>query len=61
MQIKDYNLIELTKQTFQKYFQDPMSDETAEYIQKSLLDFFELLLDWQKQDELEKKEVSNDI
>lgn len=38
-----------------------MSDETAEYIQKSLLDFFELLLDWQKQDELEKKEVSNDI
>lgn len=60
MQHLDYSLIELTKQTFQKYFDRPITDEEAEDIQERLVGYFELLIEWQLQEDLTTERVEED-
>jgi len=43
-----HNFIEVTKQEFQQYQSEPISDEQAIEIQKNLFGIVELLLKWDK-------------
>lgn len=56
----NYDLLDLTKQAFQKYFSNSITDEEAEDIQIRLIRYFELLIEWEKQEKLEKKEEKNE-
>ena len=45
---KLYNFIEVTKQEFQQYQSEPISEEQAIEIQNNLFGVVELLLKWDK-------------
>jgi len=45
---RTYNFIKVTKQEFQKYQSEPISDEQAVEIQNNLFGVVELLLKWDK-------------
>lgn len=52
----NYDLLNLTKESFHQYYDTPITDEEAEDIQTRLISYFELLIEWEQQENLEKKE-----
>ena len=52
------NFIERTKQEFQQYSKNPITDEQAIEIQTNLFGFVNLLIEWDKNEQKESCKIS---